>query len=102
MLLLAGEHEVLFDDSRRVHENALAAGVASTLHVGATHAARLAAHAALARGEPRYLVFDRRVSLETSCADRTSSPLPRGHVHARTGILSGEVVVIAMRSRRYE
>jgi acetyl esterase/lipase len=34
MLLLAGEHEVLFDDSRRVHENALAAGVASTLHVG--------------------------------------------------------------------
>jgi acetyl esterase/lipase len=34
MLLLAGDQEVLFDDARQVHENALAAGVASTLHVG--------------------------------------------------------------------
>jgi acetyl esterase/lipase len=34
MLLLVGDQEVLLDDARRVHENALAAGVASTLHVG--------------------------------------------------------------------
>lgn len=34
MLLLVGDREVLFDDARQVHENALAAGVASTLHVG--------------------------------------------------------------------
>lgn len=34
MLLLVGDQEVLFDDARRVHENAVAAGVASTLHVG--------------------------------------------------------------------
>ena len=34
LLLLAGEHEALLDDSRRVHERALAKGVTSTLHVG--------------------------------------------------------------------
>lgn len=34
LLLLAGEHEALLDDSRRVHERALSRGVASTLHVG--------------------------------------------------------------------
>ncbi len=34
MLVLVGDREVLFDDARRAHENALAAGVASTLHVG--------------------------------------------------------------------
>jgi acetyl esterase/lipase len=34
LLFLAGEHEALLDDSRRVHERALAMGVASTLHVG--------------------------------------------------------------------
>ena len=34
MLLLVGDREVLFDDARQVHENALAVGVASTLHVG--------------------------------------------------------------------
>jgi acetyl esterase/lipase len=34
MLLLAGDREVLLDDARRVHHNALAAGVLSTLHVG--------------------------------------------------------------------
>jgi epsilon-lactone hydrolase len=34
MLLLVGDQEVLFDDARQAHENALAAGVASTLHVG--------------------------------------------------------------------
>jgi acetyl esterase/lipase len=34
MLVLVGDREVLFDDARRVHEHALAAGVASTLHVG--------------------------------------------------------------------
>jgi len=34
MLLLVGDREVLLDDARRVHHNALAAGVASVLHVG--------------------------------------------------------------------
>lgn len=34
MLLLAGDQEVLLDDACRVHEVALAAGVASTLHLG--------------------------------------------------------------------
>ena len=34
MLLLVGDREVLFDDAREVHENALAVGVASKLHVG--------------------------------------------------------------------
>ena len=34
LLLLAGEYEALLDDSRRVHERALAKGVASSLHVG--------------------------------------------------------------------
>jgi acetyl esterase/lipase len=34
MLILVGDQEVLFDDARQAHENALAAGVASTLHVG--------------------------------------------------------------------
>ncbi|MGB5811043.1 MAG: alpha/beta hydrolase [Polyangiales bacterium] len=34
MLVLVGDREVLFDDARLVHEHALAAGVASTLHVG--------------------------------------------------------------------
>ncbi|MGB8222740.1 MAG: alpha/beta hydrolase, partial [Polyangiales bacterium] len=34
MLLLVGDREVLFDDSRQIHENALAAGVVSSLHVG--------------------------------------------------------------------
>jgi acetyl esterase/lipase len=34
MLLLVGDREVLFDDARQVHANALDAGVASTLHVG--------------------------------------------------------------------
>lgn len=34
MLLLVGDHEVLLDDARRVHEKAVAAGVASVLHVG--------------------------------------------------------------------
>jgi len=34
MLLLVGDQEVLLDDARKVHERALAAGVASVLHVG--------------------------------------------------------------------
>jgi acetyl esterase/lipase len=34
LLIIVGDQEVLLDDARRVHENALATGVASTLHVG--------------------------------------------------------------------
>jgi acetyl esterase/lipase len=34
LLTIVGDQEVLLDDARRVHENALAAGVASTVHVG--------------------------------------------------------------------
>lgn len=34
MLFLVGDQEVLLDDARQAHENARAAGVASTLHVG--------------------------------------------------------------------
>lgn len=34
MLLLVGDQEVLFDDARRIHDNAAAAGVTSVLHVG--------------------------------------------------------------------
>lgn len=34
ILLLVGDQEVLFDDARRIHDKAVAAGVASILHVG--------------------------------------------------------------------
>jgi len=34
IMLLVGDQEVLLDDARRVHDKALAAGVASVLHVG--------------------------------------------------------------------
>jgi acetyl esterase/lipase len=34
MLLLVGDQEVLLDDARRVHRNALGAGVRSKLHIG--------------------------------------------------------------------
>jgi acetyl esterase/lipase len=34
LLFLVGEQEVLFDDARQAHENALAAGTGSALHVG--------------------------------------------------------------------